>query len=238
LYEYGTGVLREERLALLAGSDAEPEAVLTRNRYGAPVLSARRLFIADIDFPEAKRSLKFWSKPADPAVAALVAVRTWCAANGATVRAYRTPAGLRVVRLDRAVDARSDTAMADLQALASDPLYRALCRRQECFRARLGPKPWRIGMNNPPRGFPREASGEAAFAEWLAEYEQTSRDYAACRFVEAIGAGSVAPELSHLVQVRDGSDRLGEHELVATVVLLLNAGHGGSRGPREPRGIG
>ena len=31
--------------------------------------------------------------------------------------------------------------------------------------------------------------------------------------------------VSHLVQVRDGSDRLSERELVATVVLLLNAGH-------------
>lgn len=31
--------------------------------------------------------------------------------------------------------------------------------------------------------------------------------------------------ITHLVQVRDGSDRLAEHELVATVVLLLNAGH-------------
>jgi cytochrome P450 len=31
--------------------------------------------------------------------------------------------------------------------------------------------------------------------------------------------------VTHLVQVRDGSDRLDEHELVATVVLLLNAGH-------------
>ncbi|MEO7745680.1 MAG: cytochrome P450 [Actinomycetota bacterium] len=31
--------------------------------------------------------------------------------------------------------------------------------------------------------------------------------------------------VSHLVQVRDGSDRLDAHELVATVVLLLNAGH-------------
>lgn len=30
---------------------------------------------------------------------------------------------------------------------------------------------------------------------------------------------------THLVQVRDGSDALDEHELVATVVLLLNAGH-------------
>ena len=31
--------------------------------------------------------------------------------------------------------------------------------------------------------------------------------------------------VTHLVQVRDGRDVLSEHELVATVVLLLNAGH-------------
>ena len=31
--------------------------------------------------------------------------------------------------------------------------------------------------------------------------------------------------ITHLVQVRDGSEALAEHELVATVVLLLNAGH-------------
>ena len=31
--------------------------------------------------------------------------------------------------------------------------------------------------------------------------------------------------VSHLVQVRDGGDRLSDRELVATVVLLLNAGH-------------
>lgn len=31
--------------------------------------------------------------------------------------------------------------------------------------------------------------------------------------------------LTDLVQVRDGTDKLSEHELIATVVLLLNAGH-------------
>ena len=31
--------------------------------------------------------------------------------------------------------------------------------------------------------------------------------------------------VTHLVQARDGGDRLDDHELVATVVLLLNAGH-------------
>jgi hypothetical protein len=202
-YEYGSGVLREERLQLLAGSDAAPEAVLTRNRYGAPVLNARRLFIADIDFPEARPSLKFWSKPADPADAALATVRAWAEQHGACVRAYRTPNGLRVIRTDRAIDAESGEAMDDLDALGSDPLYRSLCRRQQCFRARLGPKPWRIDLRSPPGDFPRDAGEAERFAEWLAEYETTSRDYAACRFVAAIGAGDVLAELAALVQAHD-----------------------------------
>jgi hypothetical protein len=203
LYEYGTGVVREEVLAVLAGPAQAPEAVITRNRYGAPVLNARRLFIADIDVGEARPSLKFWAKPVDPAIAALDVVRKWTAANDASVRAYRTPNGLRVIRTDRAVDAESDAAMADLAALDSDRLYRALCRRQQCFRARLGPKPWRAGLSAPPGNFPRDAAAQATFGDWLAEYEQAARDHAACRFVETIGSASPAPELAPLVQVHD-----------------------------------
>ena len=214
LYEYGTGVVREEVLAVLAGSDTAPEAVLTRNRYGAPVLNARRLFIADIDFPEARPSLKFWSKPVDPLVAALDKVRAWSATTAASVRAYRTPNGVRVIRTDRAVDAESEAAMADLQALDSDRLYRALCRRQQCFRARLGPKPWRAGLTVPPGHFPRAAGAEPAFREWVAEYEQTARGFAACRLVESIGAGTIAPDLAPLVQVHDEqSGALSDREL-------------------------
>jgi hypothetical protein len=207
-------VLREERLALLAGSDAQPDAVVTRNRYGAAVLCARHLFIADIDFPEARPSLKFWAKPADPAEAALAGVRGWAAEHDASVRAYRTPNGLRVIRTDRTVDAESDAALDDLDALGSDRLYRALCRRQGCFRARLGPKPWRIGLSPPPGHFPRTGPEAARFAEWLAEYEAAARDHAACRFLEAIGGTSVAPELEALVRTHDEqSGALSEREL-------------------------
>src|SRR5687768_5784773 len=78
LYEYGTGVIREEWLQLLAGTEDAPEAVITRNRYGAPVLNARSLPMIDIDLPEAAgRGLAFWKKPADPAEAALAKVREW-----------------------------------------------------------------------------------------------------------------------------------------------------------------
>ncbi|GAA4710285.1 cytochrome P450 [Pedococcus ginsenosidimutans] len=61
-----------------------------------------------------------------------------------------------------------------------------------------------------------EADARRAAAEFAAYVEQLATDRAA-RPGEDL--------LSDLVQARDGSDRLSAHELVATAVLLLNAGH-------------
>jgi hypothetical protein len=50
-YEYGARPIREEILQTI-GSDDDPRAMLTRNRYGATVLNAARLLFLDIDLPE------------------------------------------------------------------------------------------------------------------------------------------------------------------------------------------
>lgn len=34
------------------------------------------------------------------------------------------------------------------QALGADPTYVRMCRNQRCFRARVSPKPWRIGIES------------------------------------------------------------------------------------------
>ena len=63
--------------------------------------------------------------------------------------------------------------------------------------------------------------------EQEAEAVAASAEFAA--YVETLAAQRVSGEgddlRSDLVAVRDGSDRLSTHELVATAVLLLNAGH-------------
>jgi cytochrome P450 len=63
--------------------------------------------------------------------------------------------------------------------------------------------------------------------EQEAEAVAASAEFAA--YVEILAAERVSATgddlLSDLVAVRDGSDRLSTHELVATAVLLLNAGH-------------
>ena len=205
-YEYGTGVIREEWLQLLAGTEEAPEAVITRNRYGAPVLNARSLAMIDIDLPEEPpaRGLAFWKKPPDPADEALAKVRDWQRKHPrASLRLYRTPKGFRVLRTDTEVAAESADAQQLLAELGNDKLYAALCKRQQCFRARLGPKPWRAQMAQPPGSFPREGEAQARFEAWLVEYEVASAAYAACRYQESLGEENIVGTLRRLVAAHD-----------------------------------
>ena len=80
-------------------------------------------------------------------------------------------------------------------------------------------RPWSqaiVKMYEVNRTPEQEADAVAASAEFAA-------------YVETLAAQRVSGQgedlLSDLVAVRDGSDRLSTHELVATAVLLLNAGH-------------
>ena len=206
MYEYGTGVIREEWLQLLAGTEDAPEAVVTRNRYGAPVLNARSLAMIDIDLPDepASRGLAFWKKPPDAAEEALEKVRDWHKRNPrASLRVYRTPKGLRVLRTDEEIVADSAEGARLLAELGNDKLYAALCKRQQCFRARLGPKPWRAQVSLPPGTFPREGNAQVRFDAWLLEYEVASTTHAACRFQESIGEDNIAGTLRRLVAAHD-----------------------------------
>jgi hypothetical protein len=204
LYEYGAGVIREEWLQLLAGTEDAPEAVVTRNRYGAPVLNARALAMIDIDLPEPTRGLAFWKKPADPAEEALAKLRAWQLHNPrASLRVYRTPKGLRALRTDEEVPADSPQAGQLLAELGNDRLYASLCKRQQCFRARLGPKPWRASLPLPPGRFPREGATQERFEEWQALYDIVSASHAACRYLETIGDEAVAGTLRRLVAAHD-----------------------------------
>jgi hypothetical protein len=205
MYEYGSGVIREEWLELIAGTDDAPEAVVTRNRYGAPVLNARSLAMIDIDLPEAgARGLAFWKKPADPADEAVAKLRDWQKGNPrASLRVYRTPKGLRVLRTDEEIPADSPEAERMLAQLCNDKLYVALCKRQQCYRARLGPKPWRAQVSLPPGRFPREGNEQNRFITWLVEYEIAAAAHAACRYRETIGAENIAGTLRRLVSAHD-----------------------------------
>jgi hypothetical protein len=75
-----------------------------------------------------------------------------------------------------------------MRALNVDRLYMTLCRRQECYRARLTPKPSGIKLKTPRCVFPRDEAADRAVQAWVAAYDAARKGFAACRLVETLGA--------------------------------------------------
>lgn len=110
------------------------------------------------------------------------------------LRVYRTPAGLRLLALHRRFDPREEAVRACFDALGVDPLYARMCLTQNCFRARVTPKPWRMGLPrlHPPysAAWRPEHAALPARRAWVESYDREAQGYAACRYLETLGGGA------------------------------------------------
>ena len=76
-----------------------------------------------------------------------------------------------------------------MTAFLCDQLYMTLCARQNCFRARLTPKPRRMKMKTAQRfPFPYPAEREQERLEWLKEYDHKSEQFQTCLLIGEYGA--------------------------------------------------
>jgi len=66
-------------------------------------------------------------------------------------RIYETHQGLRLIRIDQPMIARSQDSVFRQLLCYTDVSYSELCIHQDCFRARLTPKAWRINRLEKPR---------------------------------------------------------------------------------------
>lgn len=125
------------------------------------------------------------------------------------LRIYRTPAGMRVMATHRTFDPAEDEAQECLRALGTDPVYVRMCLNQRCFRARLSPKPWRIGisahMRPRPGVWPVAAERMPERSAWIARYEAAAAAFAACRYVESLGSGHTDSEVRAVRDLHDES---------------------------------
>jgi len=120
------------------------------------------------------------------------------------VRVYRTYAGLRYLVTHAPFNPTDAEVQSTLAALGADPQYIRLTQVQKSFRARLTPKPWRIGVANPPVSFPYEdPSQERRLREWVAQYDADSAGRATCRFLEEIGSGAEHPDVARIRALHD-----------------------------------
>ena len=221
-YEYGAVPLREEVINKLEDRDGKLVGVVTRNGYGSLVLNTERVMFVDVDFPEnveASKSLfkglfgrKQKSPEEEKEERARAAVDQFVAANPSWgMRLYRTFAGLRAIVTHDLFDPLSNATLDALKQMGSDPLYIKLCKAQECFRARLTPKPWRCGCI--PYGMKHPITDPKLVRwheNWKEEYETKIADLATCRFLGALGNAQIHPEAAQVVELHDFATKSGE----------------------------
>jgi hypothetical protein len=223
-YAYGCMPLREEVMEKLSDAACKPIAAITRNLYGSLILNAERVMFVDIDFPpvrtgEATKHFfarllgrKRKSPEAEREAKARNDVEQFMAANPQwNIRLYRTFAGLRAIVAHEVYDPKSSGTLDILRRLGCDPLYVRLCAVQQCFRARLTPKPWRCGHHANTLRYPVEDPQLLQrFEQWKAAYEARQRNYATCRFLGAMGNGPLHPEAEQVIELHDFVTRSNE----------------------------
>ncbi|MBL8130557.1 MAG: hypothetical protein JNL42_01760 [Anaerolineae bacterium] len=223
-YPYGERVLREEIVQTVSSADGAEVGIITRNGYGALIMNAAGAMFIDIDFPEGHTSLSPRSlfnrlrgvQPSSPEAEAVARVLDWARQHpDLGLHIYRTCAGLRCLVTSQTFDPNGADTHAILTALHSDPLYVRLCRQQSSFRARLTPKPWRIGAGLPGR-YPRMSSEEEDdHRRWLRTYEQASLDVSVCRLVTSTGSQTVHPDIAPILTLHDQLTRLDQRATLA-----------------------
>ncbi|MFN8012037.1 MAG: hypothetical protein U0P81_11620 [Holophagaceae bacterium] len=218
-YGYPDKALREELLEEFPDATGALAAAITRNAVGARVLNTERAMFVDLDLGPLglidRIKAMFKLSPDTPEAAALVKVATWLAAHpGWGFRVYRTPAGLRLLATHAPQDPCAPETRRVLQDLHCDPLFIQLCGVQESFRARLDPKPFRVGLKTAPPPFPRTSlDAERAFEAWLKDYRDRCEGRAACAFLAHLGNTSVHPDLAKIVKLHDERSRALESGL-------------------------
>ena len=214
-YLYSDRPVKEEILSEKEFGDIR--VLVTRTRYGSLILNADKAMFIDIDAPdftsgigELIKSLfgkridrrALWLETVESRLASL------CAEHKLTIRLYRTAKGLRGLVTNRTFSATDPLAKQILSAAQSDPLFIRLCKAQECFRARLTPKPFRCDCPAPPHAWPfADARQEAAHQAWLAKYASAIQGRDTCAFVAELGKEKALPSLAELVKFHDAATR-------------------------------
>lgn len=207
-YGQGNRPIREQIIDELNEGD-DRYAVISRNAYGCLVLNTESVFFADVDISSpslTERLFGLFTKKKPTFEANLVEKISKIIERDSRIciRLYRTLRGYRIAIMDRLIDPEDAQSDSLLKELGSDKLYVSLCRSQDCYRARLTPKPWRCGSTKPPTRFPFTYPGtEERFQKWLIEYEKTSQQFATCALVGEFGSTTKHPRAQSVLDLHD-----------------------------------
>jgi len=141
----------EPHLDLRGAYHLDPaQAWLTLNRYNAIVLNSRNMLIVDVDFGDRRLNRFAGADDECDVIEGLDRLgdldETLFDVHLAreSYRVYRTHSGCRVICTSRPFGQGGDYLAERLMYfLKADREYMRLCKVQNCYRARLTPKPWR-----------------------------------------------------------------------------------------------
>ena len=184
-------------------TELDPKNVVTRNRYGALILNSEQTMFIDIDQPPFSllNLLLPWRKTGTAKERIVTMVREKAKKYPRLdFRVYETQKGVRVMVIGQDFDGASKEAQKLMGQFNSDHLYSLLCAKQECFRARLTPKPYRMKCKTRKIVFPRDTIQENNEHDaWVTQYESHSARFATCKYLETVGSTSE----SRLVRYHD-----------------------------------
>lgn len=220
-YPYGKDAIKEWCVETMTDETGEMTAAITRNVYGAYVLNAACLMIADVDLPQpvkprtslfsflSRRNEVPQTQTATPTVQALSNLNLVVSKySHLGARVYETKAGLRYLFTHGPEDPGDPKVLDWMRELKCDPLYIQLCQSQRCFRARLTPKPWRCGASMIRVSYPWPTpTAQADFDRWNGGYARQSEPFATCRYLKNAGNSKVDPRFEAIIRLHDEMTR-------------------------------
>lgn len=121
-------------------------------------------------------------------------------------RLYETPAGLRILFTHQTFSPQNTEIKKFFNTFRVDPLYSLMCKNQQCFRARLTPKPWRIGLKamNPHDQWPVVNYQQLQTRnDWIQTYQTKTKNYAACHFIKSFGNPVIDNKIMKVIELHD-----------------------------------
>ncbi len=165
--------------------------IITRNRYGALVLNSKNMLFIDIDDYSKSLADRLFKRKNTKKELILDKIDKIVGKNKYAelgFRVYETSKGYRVLVTNKDFNPRTGESKSIMNDFGSDHLYRWLCIKQNCYRARLTPKPYRIKQKGIKVIYPgRNTEQQQKLSEWIKDYEEKSRDYSTCHLIKEYG---------------------------------------------------
>jgi hypothetical protein len=168
--------------------------VITVCRYGAKVLNTSNYTILDfdtfpVDFFDRFKAVRKLEKKQRIIYKFAERLQKY-PELGQDFRIYETANGIRVIG-KQYFDPTDSRHAKLLQLFGVDLLYVQLSQKQQCYRARLTPKPYRIKSRTIKIGSPLDCETEN-YQEWETEYAAKSAQFSVVKLVKTIGVDFTA----------------------------------------------